>query len=517
LLLVLALISIVCISYLSETVRSVDSPVAGLAARIDSGQTVHLVIVHGIGGHCIGYSNALVAGIVKHLGLVVKRQSLSSGKPETNNEQNYNGNCPNGDELDPGQEVGPKLQLLPKQKELCADLYRYNRSCQEINFDPSDDFDQTLGFITTSDYASSQAADEPPKLRVYELVWDPSTRWAKQTYVQYLDRLDDDQRTLFNRQGKWRLINDAITDAVLYLGDYKTQMQFAVFMAFCKIMTREEANRPENLFYCTPKDVAERFAERNHIAVISHSLGTRMVFDTLAQTGDPVGLVKTIERLKIPVPGTNDDTHKISTAFRDGVGSIYAFANQIPLLEMGLIKKRQDFVNIRAEDKDLPPPVDLGTRFQTFLDTRLTSRQVPDRVEPLQIVAFTDHDDFLSFNLKCWYYLNVLRFNQDIVRERERHTSAGGKVDAKYQFKRCESGGEKEFWDVISDKITISNVIVRLGLRVPWLFSNPVGAHSNYWRDDEVHQLIACGTIDTRTGVKLATCKRSGSAVASRS
>jgi len=130
----------------------------------------------------------------------------------------------------------------------------------------------------------------------------------------------------------------------------------------------------------------------------------------------------------------------------------------------------------------------------------------------LQVVAFTDHDDFLSFNLKCWYYLNVVRFNRDVLKERERHTRPDGTVDAKYQFKRCDSGGEKEFWDLIRKKITISNVIVRLGLRVPWLFSNPLGAHSNYWVDDEVHQLIACGTTDSHddngAGVKIATCKR---------
>jgi hypothetical protein len=246
-----------------------------------------------------------------------------------------------------------------------------------------------------------------------------------------------------------------------------------------------------------------------------------MVFDTLAHMGDPEALLQTIKRLNIPVPEISSDTlQNVTEAFRHGVGSVYAFANQIPLLEMGLITNRNDFVNIRALNNPPPPPVDLGSGFQMFLDERIKDSQVAELqpasatapVRPLQVVAFTDHDDFLSFNLKCWYYLNVIKFDESIIARRKHYIDNGATIPRELQFKRCEAGGKKEFWDIVGNKITMSNVIVRLGFHVPWIFSNPIGAHSNYWVDSEVHRLIACGAAESHSGnmgaVQIKTCKR---------
>lgn len=299
---------ILAVSYLSQTIRSVDLPVHGLIEPITSGKTIHLVVIHGIGKHCIGYSKDLVAGLAKDLGLTPKNEPVDK----------YEAHCETT-ELEPGKYVGPQMQLLHNQQNFCRALYDRDQSCHEIFFDA------TLGFIRTLDFvnkAEENTPNTPTRLRLYEIVWDPTTRWAKESYVQYLDHINDGQRTFLNREGKWRLINESITDAVLYLGDYKVQMQFAVFMGFCKIMIKEtkaKIKKPEmeseatsdlfrNRFVCVPQTVSETFSEHNYIAVISHSLGTRMVFDTLGLVSDPVYLLQLIESLKIPVPNISLDT-----------------------------------------------------------------------------------------------------------------------------------------------------------------------------------------------------------------
>jgi hypothetical protein len=505
----LVAVPILTVSYLSHTIRSVDLPVHGLIEPIASGKTVHLVVIHGIGKHCIGYSKDLMAALAKDLGLTAKNEPIDT----------YSAHC-RSTGLEPGQYVGPQMQLLHNQQNFCRELYDRDQSCHEIFFDG------TLGFIRTLDFtikAGENTPSTPTRLHLYEVVWDPTTRWAKESYVQYLDHIDDDQRTFFNREGKWKLINEAITDAVLYLGDYKVQMQFAVFMGFCKIMIKETTEKIEvtkmkldetsgpfrNRFVCVPQTVSEAFSEHNYIAVISHSLGTRMVFDTLGLVSDPVSLLELIKNLKIPVPNITLDTlENVTRGFNRAMGSIYAFANQIPLIELGMVTKREDFVNTRAIDSSPPPPADLGTRFQRFLDRRLdkaSEKKAPKDntkyvVGPLQVVAFTDHDDFLSYNLKCWYYLNVIRFHKRIVAMRKQYLSKSTEMPSKLEFKVCEAGGEKEFWDLVRDQITVSNVIVRLGFYVPWVFANPIGAHGNYWIDDEVHHLIACGTAENYKG-----------------
>ena len=98
------------------------------------------------------------------------------------------------------------------------------------------------------------------------------------------------------------------------------------------------------------------------------------------------------------------------------------------------------------------------------------------------------------------------------MEKRDRSIRENVSVPSEYLFKGCEAGGKKEFWDLIGDKITMTNVIVRLGLHVPWIFSDPLGAHSNYWTDDEMHWLIACGANDrhsgNKVGVEIKACKQ---------
>ena len=105
-----------------STIRSVDSPVEGLSEQLATGKTVHLVIVHGIGGHCIGYSNALTAGLARYL-----RLRLDDLK--TVDDREYVENCPVVNELESGKHVGPKMALLESQEKFCE---RLNENCAKI-------------------------------------------------------------------------------------------------------------------------------------------------------------------------------------------------------------------------------------------------------------------------------------------------------------------------------------------------------------------------------------------------
>ncbi len=139
----------------------------------------------------------------------------------------------------------------------------------------------------------------------------------------------------------------------------------------------------------------------------------------------------------------------------------------------------------------------MGERFAAFLQGRTDQA---GNIEPLQLVAFTDPNDLLSYNLKCWYYLNVLKHHKEI---REKKIKDEG-LYRKY-FERCKppkddrlsnemTEKQQSFWEATDKYIDITDVTVNLpGAGYPFIFADPVSAHSKYFDNETTFQLIACG------------------------
>nr|VFK58022.1 MAG: hypothetical protein BECKTC1821F_GA0114240_102134 [Candidatus Kentron sp. TC] len=479
-------------------------------------KTIHLLVIHGIGRHCIGYADNLTTGIARHADFF----------PTTDEASLY---------LSPeqcGKDIANR-NFDDEQDKVCDLIREQNipgHSCQQLEMrasyiDPGFSEDQRtplqipLGYIRTQNYAIKGHADGAAGLRLHELTWDPTTRWAKNFYVQKSDDISNRSRAILNRTLKQRIINESISDAVLYLGRYRSMMQYPLLMSFCKIMS-DAAGLPrqdDKDFTCDLRKIADKldspgaleaFFEKNEVVIMTHSLGTRMLFDTLGLIGHDdfvsrfkKSLAENDATITIQIPERDPiQTRRILDVFGIAINKVFTLANQVPLLELG---------RVMVTSFDERP--DLGTGFDRFAKRRVDkgSESYGYAASPLQLVAFTDPNDLLSYNLKCWYYLRVLREQKDIQRMSGETEGEQEKFFKNY-FSSCEVDeqegkpkglivAEKEkrkgFWEAAMDKyVKISDVTANLkGIRYPLLFSDPSGAHSQYFEDETIFGLIACG------------------------
>jgi hypothetical protein len=82
--------------------------------------------------------------------------------------------------------------------------------------------------------------------------------------------------------------------------------------------------------------------------------------------------------------------------FARSIRSIYVFTNQVPLLAANLTSPFRR-------------PEEVGAGFKRFLQLRKPENPGADAADPLQVVAFHDPDDVLSYNLRCWYHVALLK------------------------------------------------------------------------------------------------------------
>ncbi len=592
----------------------IDKDFDGLSEFLTGSEekTMRLLVIHGIGRHCIGYSDNLTRGIASKMGLRVPdraydelvrqlnraREAAMEREVETQGDGEnkldaiwklerddrawvfLNDRCkpitgfPNytsklraklyderQDKLIAELEARLRDELSDDQREeLQEELesanarggrdrvdYNYKESaakstcnhirkaweqnpredgmnCEEIQmtFDwskvgPPGDEDEdgmksfTMGYIRTQGYFKpDDDKRQNPVLKVYELVWDPATSWAKNWYTGHDAEFNKD-REWMNEELKIGVVNESISDAVMYLGSYRELIQYPVLVAFCKVATDYPAR--EGVFECplsqeAVRDIGAReFSARNEIAIVTHSLGTRIVFDALGILGQDGFFQSTIEKLQAAgaVLTRYEDSSESADFLRDlfaaSLDKVFALANQVPLLELSELRHPFDFGGGASTRR-------LGRGFDQFLDTRKSeARRGPELDEdPLQVVAFTDPNDLLSYNLKCWYYLHVLRNKESTRAQLKEYLDKGGLNGRRMFYSKmfgegCVPNGKlwkKKYNDLWSTETSISITDVSMslaGLKFPGLYADPEAAHSKYFNanEDEIVQLIACG------------------------
>ena len=277
------------------------------------------------------------------------------------------------------------------------------------------------------------------RLKLYELTWDPVTRWAKGNYVAPTERAFESRRHALNRNIKKLVVNNSLSDAVLYVGEFQHHMRWPILQSLCKILEHGRTKKPiivgesesdqERLFKCVPSEILSHlqatngFAEKNDIIIVTHSLGTRMLFDTLGTLSDEniVGGANRLLGLGITdtakLVNEEQAAKGLITVFRNSLRTIFTLTNQIPLLELMRVNDRKDYINIRAEGNNLSGIAHLGIGFEKFIGICNGGASAS---RPVEIVAFTDRNDLLSYDLKCWFYLNVLRFDNSVHRHLQR-------------------------------------------------------------------------------------------------
>ena len=156
----------------------------------------------------------------------------------------------------------------------------------------------------------------------------------------------------------------------------------------------------------------------------------------------------------------------------------------------------------------------IGNGFKAFLELHAahSGNATPNR---LQVVAFHDPDDFLSYNLSCWYYETILkklpetrdrlqkeaefRAIQEKSKVGDERRKLGDTMFGKNCSKRklanpADISLFDDIWGHESNLLALKDATVRLrGRRVEWIAADPLAVHSNYFSDESIHKWIVNG------------------------
>jgi hypothetical protein len=236
----------------------------------------------------------------------------------------------------------------------------------------------------------------------------------------------------------------------------------------------------------------------NDLVIVTHSLGTRIVFDVLGGLGNDEFFKKLMNDLMEKNEAqlgevdskTLERVNRLKVVFARSLSKLFILTNQVPLIELSELKNPLDYGSGSKKR-------DLGIGFTKFLELRKA---------PLQVVTFTDPNDLLSYDLKCWYDKHVLRRRDHVVSAAETYAKETGNGTRIYYEKvfTCPPPTDEEWlkqyrsvWNKEKGSIQLVDVSVSFhGWKSfrPFI-ADPSSAHSGYFQKGEsaVHRLIACG------------------------
>lgn len=280
--------------------------------------------------------------------------------------------------------------------------------------------------LTKFEYAkktSGAACAGQSVLRTYEIYYTGALESAEQDIVNR-DEVVFKKQVYLNKRLKDDIVVSGLGDAVAYLGYFGPGIRAAVRDTICEMMSDSDDNlashvsKTRSSITC-PESKIDLMSKRRNIYVISHSLGSDIVFDSLFPSGanEPAGANKAA-----------------IDAFTNNFIAAYLLANQNALLDLQYeLGSRSGFGHPGFEDLLLKSRVeDNGSTYAPM------------------IVGFSDRNDMLSYAL-----------GEDV----------------------CGSS-KKQCMNAVLN-------VARFG--IPWLFVNPVTAHTGYWSDKTVIECIAKG------------------------
>jgi len=228
---------------------------------------------------------------------------------------------------------------------------------------------------TTNDYSAKLQVDtmtQDGRLRAvaYELTWSPLTEYFKKTRLSPDDALGP-QRALVNRLVKSELLNEEMSDVVLYLAHYDRD-----------ILRRSVAAALRHFYLKDYDPPAVRAADANPVVFISESLGSMMLYGELMEGQ---------RRFADGSQAQNADEARDKAGFRDMTAHsrlFFMMANQLPLLD---VDESTRYDHVPAEAEKTPP-----AHTQDFFKSLAAS---DNGGPPIDVVAFSDVNDLLSYPL----------------------------------------------------------------------------------------------------------------------
>lgn len=288
--------------------------------------------------------------------------------------------------------------------------------------------------------------DELPILSISFLLWSPLTSAVK---CDALAENGAPPRQLFAGAAK-DFIDDYLADVALYAGSYReAAMRPSIEKGLCYFIGGSPSDNGVGCRHKTYHDPT---------AIITHSLGSYMLMDALHDQltrGQPPG-------------GLNRFSAAAQVLQRTQF--VYMMANQLALLDLTTLTSYPQSATAEAQKQSLAPDVRgfasmLNTFAREWSELKLRSpvrmqAQIQNaEPENRQIIAFSDPNDILS-----WL---VQTHNLDLP----------------------------------EDKVFLANVYTANNeFAIPPLFSDPAGAHTGYFDNRTVLELMVCGMQDGAIG-----------------
>lgn len=276
-------------------------------------------------------------------------------------------------------------------------------------------------------------------LTSYSIVWSDYTTPLKKKYLcsdvteatEVCDQgpYNSQRRASFNDEMKNSLLNDCLADAITYSGSTGIEIRKGVYGAVLAALKDgdpsafDESQNLEGLPIASP------------LFLITESLGSKILFDALVEYDCKSQNSKELMQLRTALSATRQ---------------IFMEANQLPVLELAYEARSGNCKKSVAFNDYAYPELE----FFSDLTKGISSEMPLGRKEPIKVVAFTDPNDLLS-----------------------------------YELSSDKNGSEK----IVSQDIEIINVLVGNGSVWFGKFENPLTAHQGYGNNVKVQKLIRCG------------------------
>jgi len=286
--------------------------------------TLKVLMIHGIGNHGVGFSTRFATNLTRELKLTIKKETT-------------------------------------KRIDITHPLLK----------------DQQMGYMTVSRYFNKSKTRE---LLFYELVWSNIIAEEKSRIEYDNSGAYTYKRADLNNIMK-RYLNAHAPDPMIYMGESQEPILRTVGQAFCWIFLRDWEDLADHQHtFCdarTELSISEGL-EKNDYAVVTHSLGSRIIIDALQAValqaqGGTFGTIK-MDLQQYPA------VRKLLASLQKEELPIFMLANQLPLLQLG---RKDPEVTEQIEEYC----TEEGPNYHKRL------------FKELKIMAFSDPNDILSYEI----------------------------------------------------------------------------------------------------------------------
>lgn len=212
-------------------------------------------------------------------------------------------------------------------------------------------------------------------IEVKFLNWSPLTASFKKALIYKQPTFDRGttayQRAALNKELKAGLINDCLTDVVVYSGPNGEIIREAMREAACDSM----GGRMDGATCDVPEGSAPAM-----LAMVTESLGAKLLFDALLTLWNNAS-------------GKPDQTHRLANSLA-AIKMMYLLSNQLPLLDSA--GQPSAGVSLAAMAPALPKQGDRSDVFGVLAHAR---KLFAPTSPPMTVVAFSDPNDLLTYRL----------------------------------------------------------------------------------------------------------------------